>query len=379
MTVEVAVTGVGVVSPFGDTPMALWDALARRVDARAPWQAAAVAHPCAQAIPVTASGREHTRHRAWQLARLALDKAMASDRVPAAQARIGCILGTTTAGIDALERDLLLGGEAGDGDAVGALLDGRPWGAGASVLSAACASGLLAPALAVDRLALGEAEVMFAGGVDVLLDYTLSGFHGLRLSGTAACRPFDRLRQSVVLSEGAAVLRLEPLRSARARGAGVLGVIKGFGMGCDAGHATAPDATGIARTIRAALDDAQMDPAAVACVFAHGTGTPANDAAEAAALAQVFGAQRIPPVAAVKSVLGHSQAAAGTFSLLSALLALRRGVLPPVANTSEVDPAMGNLVLAAPDTPSGAVALVNAFGFGGTNGVMVIGSHTEAA
>ncbi|WP_010096064.1 beta-ketoacyl synthase N-terminal-like domain-containing protein, partial [Burkholderia ubonensis] len=197
-----------------------------------------------------------------------------------------------------------------------------------AVLSTACSSGLLAPALAIDALAAGEADVMIAGGVDVLLEYTICGFNGLRVATRDRCRPFSGDRQGVVLSEGVACVCVEPLDAALARGAPIRAIVTGHAAGCDAAHATAPDIDGVARTIAAALAASGVGADALGGVFAHGTGTPTNDSAEIAALrrafADVYGRDALPPVTSIKSTLGHPQAAAGTFSLVAAALALAR-------------------------------------------------------
>ena len=188
------------------------------------------------------------------------------------------------------------------------------------------------------------------------------------------CRPFNSQRKGVVLSEGAVCFCFEPLSAALKRGAHIHGVILGYGMGCDADHVTAPNAAGVSRAMIQALETSGVPNSAIGGVFAHGTGSQANDAAEVSALRTVFGEHAIPPVTAIKSIMGHPQAAAGSFSLLAAILALKEERLPPTAGLSEVDPALGDvdIVMAESRKFSSKNLMVNAFGFGGNNCVMIV-------
>lgn len=381
MSFAVAITGVGVASPFGMSAGALWSAVLAGTDGRRPWsRTTSAAYPFSSVIEMADArpgdpkpGDDTAAGRARAMARHAVAQARREAGIDGDAGRIGCMLGSTTMGIEELEHGLHRGTGTLPGRSV---LQGhaQDWSGPAGVVSTACSSGLLAPALAMDVLACDEADAMLAGGVDVLLEYTLGGFNGLRLLGEGRCRPFAAGRQSVVLSEGAVVFCLEPLARARARNARVLGVIMGSAFACDAGHMTAPDAAGLARTMALALQDAGASPTQVSCIFAHGTGTVANDAAEAAALVRVFAPGPVPPVAAVKSTLGHSQAAAGAFGLLCALQSLEQDVLPPTAGVGEVDPELAAIKLACDGSkmPAGSLAMVNAFGFGGNNCVLML-------
>jgi 3-oxoacyl-(acyl-carrier-protein) synthase len=183
----------------------------------------------------------------------------------------------------------------------------------------------------------------------------------------------------VLLSEGAVVFCLEPLDRARQRGATIHAVIHGFGVGCDAGHVTAPDVNGVARTIRSALDT--IDAARIGGVFAHGTGTQVNDATEIDALRRAFAPQPVPPVTAIKSVLGHPQAAAGAFSLLAAVQSLEHRRVPATAWVRQVAPDLADvdIVHGAARSLDGDCLLVDAFGFGGNNCVMVVGDAGSAS
>jgi nodulation protein E len=186
------------------------------------------------------------------------------------------------------------------------------------------------------------------------------------------CRPFSKDRRGLILGEGAAMLVLEPLDAAQARGAAILGEIAGFGMSSDAFHITQPSADGAARAIRAALMDAQLEPESIGYINAHGTATQANDATETAAIRQVFRAQadRLL-VSSTKSMHGHALGAAGAIEAAATVLALRHGILPPTANFTEADPACDLDVIPNTARPAAVeFALSNSFAFGGLNAVL---------
>ncbi|MCQ0029785.1 beta-ketoacyl synthase [Burkholderia glumae] len=407
MSPSIAITGIGLISPAGSTPAALWAALVGRAELRGPWpKRSLAAYPVDNCVAIPEAqwraldvARGGVENRAAALARFAVERCLEAAGLahggpaePAAGAapagmRIGCVLGTTTAGVEVAENALLgrHGGEAAgvaEFDASRLLPgDAARWQGPLAVLSTACSSGLLAPSLAIDALLAGEADAMVAGGVDVLLEYTVCGFNGLRVATRDACRPFDASRQGVVLSEGAACVCLERLDAALARRATIHAVVSARAAGCDAAHATAPDIEGVARTLIAALTAPAAHggrAARPAGVFAHGTGTPTNDIAEITALraafAAAFGSDALPPVTSIKATLGHPQAAAGAFSLAAACLALRHRSLPPTANLQARDAALGDapIVDGAGWPLEGASVLVDAFGFGGNNCVMVL-------
>ncbi|MEQ8967432.1 MAG: beta-ketoacyl synthase N-terminal-like domain-containing protein [Azospirillaceae bacterium] len=404
MSYPVAITGFGFLAPTGTEPEALWQALEGRADLRGPWPKrplddtypvdGVVAVPeavWAETAALAAHAEDSSAGRAAGIAEHMVGAALAGAGLedPAAAAavgRIGCFLATTTAGVEAAEADRVAP-EAGaaparrlDGSAI---VPRRPggWTGPTAVLSTACSSGLLAPALAIDALVAGEAEAMVAGGLDVLLEYTICGFNGLRLVAPDGCRPFAAGRRGAVLSEGGAAVCLEPLDTALARGAPIHAVITGYGMSCDAGHATAPDPTGIAKAVRGALVSAGAEPDAIGGIFAHATGTLANDAAEIQALRTAFGREALPPLTGVKSILGHAQAGAGSLTLVAAILALEHDRLPPTAGLAERDPELGAIdVVAEPGRrPAARTLMVDAFGFGGNNCVVTIAGPEAAS
>ncbi|MFI8849046.1 beta-ketoacyl-[acyl-carrier-protein] synthase family protein [Streptomyces sp. NPDC053499] len=244
------------------------------------------------------------------------------------------------------------------------------------LLPTACAAGNGAVALAADAVAEGRADAMLAGGTDELSEAMFLMFTSFRALSPDVVRPFDTHRAGLLLGEGSAVLLLEAEDSARARGAPVHAVVAGHGNVSDAHHMTAPhpQGHGAIRSMRAALRSAGLGPGDIDCVSAHGTGTPANDAVEAAALAEVFGGghRHAPlPVTALKSLLGHAQGAAGALAAAACVLALRDGVVPPTANVTAPDPRCltddFELVRERPLRRPLRAVLNNAFGFGGNN------------
>ena len=233
----------------------------------------------------------------------------------------------------------------------------------------ACSSGAAPLALAADLISEGMAPVMVAGGVDALTRICFMGFNALKLLDPEPCRPFHRDRRGMSLGEGAAFLVLEALDHARGRGARPYAEMVASGSSTDAHHITAPQPTaeGMIRALTEALTRAGIDPAEVGHVNAHGTGTPQNDRAEALALTKVFGGSGLL-VNAVKSMIGHTMAAAGALEAVATVLALREGLVPPTAHLDQPDPEIpfDCVPLKARRAPI-RVALSNSFGFGGQN------------
>jgi 3-oxoacyl-[acyl-carrier-protein] synthase II len=206
---------------------------------------------------------------------------------------------------------------------------------------AACSSSTIAIGYAADAIRTGTIDVALAGGADVLCRLTFSGFNALRLVDTSPCRPFDAERGGMTIGETGAVLVLEDLDAARARGAAVYAELAGYSATCEAYHPTSPEPDGhaIAATIRAALDDARVSAGDVDHVNAHGTGTIHNDRAEARAFHRVFGSRAtMLPVNAIKSMTGHCLGAAGAIEAAALALTIARGVIPPTINHRVSDP-----------------------------------------
>lgn len=238
-------------------------------------------------------------------------------------------------------------------------------------LNVACASGAMAIALAAEMILDGSAPMMLAGGSDALCEFTLGGFHSLQALDPEPCRPFDRNRNGLNLGEGGAILVLEELGRAQARGARIWAVLRGWGMTNDAFHLTAPheDGAGLAASIARALEMARVEPGDVGYVNAHGTGTPANDIAEANAYAAAFGGcQRPVPVSSTKSHIGHTLAAAGAIEAVITILSLQLGVLFPTLRLADpIDCPPVDWLRGDPRRQPINLALTASAGFGGTN------------
>ncbi|MFI9007910.1 beta-ketoacyl-[acyl-carrier-protein] synthase family protein [Actinosynnema sp. NPDC053489] len=246
----------------------------------------------------------------------------------------------------------------------------------------ACAAGGQSIGEALRILRAGEADVVVCGCTEAPLFPTFADAFGNALAlargwpdPTTASRPFDRRRNGFVLGEGAGVLVLERPAFARARGAAVHAEVLGWGATSDGYHPTTPrpDGSGAARSVRDALRDAGLSTGDIGYLNAHGTGTKAGDAAEAAAIRSVFG-DAMPPVSSTKGVTGHLLGASGVVEAAIAVTALREGVLPPTHNLDDPDPACDlNHVRGGPLTAEVAAVMSNSFGFGGHNVSVVFG------
>lgn len=241
--------------------------------------------------------------------------------------------------------------------------------------ASACSSASHAIGLAFQMIRGGMLDMAVTGGCEAPLTLGMvKSWEALRVLAADTCRPFSKDRSGLVLGEGAAVLVLEEMERARARGATILGEVLGFGMTADGADLTAPDASSTARAISAALDDAGLDAGAVDYVAAHGTGTVLNDKTETTSLRTVLGDRLAKvPVSSLKSMTGHCFGASGALGVTAALLGMRNGFLPPTLNFREHDPECDvDCVPNAPRVASAEIALVNAFAFGGLNAVLAI-------
>jgi 3-oxoacyl-[acyl-carrier-protein] synthase II len=251
-----------------------------------------------------------------------------------------------------------------------------------SAIVTACATGNHAIGDATRIIQHGDADVMIAGGAEaIIVDLTFAGFCAMKAMSTRndeperASRPFDADRDGFVCGEGAGLMVLESFEHARARDARIYAEVIGYGMTGDAHHMTAPDpeGDGAARAMSAALRDAAIDPAAVQYINAHGTSTPYNDRFETIAIKRVFGkhARRLA-VSSTKSMTGHLLGAAGGIEAIATALALRDGVLPPTINYEKPDPDCDlDYVPNQARKQAIDVAMSNAFGFGGTNATLL--------
>ncbi len=240
-------------------------------------------------------------------------------------------------------------------------------------VSTACSSANHAIGQAFWMVRSGAARMAITGGSEAVFSLGfLKAWEAMRVVSPDTCRPFSKDRRGLILGEGGAMLLLEWLESAQARGAQIYGEMVGFGMSSDAFHITQPSPDGAARAMRSALTDGGLKPEDIGYINAHGTATQANDATETAAIRKVFGshAERLA-ISSTKSMHGHTLGAAGAIEGVATLLALRHGVLPPTANYNEPDPACDLDVI--PNKSRAAqveYALSNSFAFGGLNAVL---------
>ncbi|WP_018252065.1 beta-ketoacyl-[acyl-carrier-protein] synthase family protein [Salinispora mooreana] len=247
------------------------------------------------------------------------------------------------------------------------------------VVATACASGGTAIGLARDLLLLDRCDIVLAGGSEAMITpLVMAGFAQMgalsRRSAepAAASRPFDAQRSGFVAGEGAGVLVLERVADARARSARVRARITGFGATADSHHVTAPDpqGQGFERAIRAALSDADVDPGEIDHVNAHGTATPLNDLVEAQVLHRVLADSAL--VTSTKGVTGHLFGAAGAVEAAFTVLAIEDGLVPPTANLDDPDPQIAIQVAAKPTPRRIDLALSTSLGFGGQNAALVV-------
>jgi 3-oxoacyl-[acyl-carrier-protein] synthase II len=251
-------------------------------------------------------------------------------------------------------------------------------------ISTACATGASAIQLGVEAIRRGEAEAALAIGADgtvqpeALIRFSLLSALSARNDDPAkASRPFEKSRDGFVMSEGAACLVLESLAHARARGATVLGIVRGCGEKSDSFHRTRSNPSGeaIITAMRNAIADAGLQPSEISYVNAHGTSTPENDKMETLGMRAVFG-DAPPPISSNKSMIGHTLSAAGAIEAVVSLLTIRDQVLPPTINHDEPDPAITLDVVPNVARPAKvANVLSNSFGFGGQNVCLVLGAE----
>jgi 3-oxoacyl-[acyl-carrier-protein] synthase II len=396
----IVITGLGVVSPVGTGRSAFWEALLEGRSGIGPVESFDTSrfrvHLGAEVKGFAPD--EHLRRldpgkigRASQLAAAAARLAVADAGLdPGAidGERAGVAMGTTSGEAREVERfdDLFL---ADDLEGVGArFMNLYPChviaGHVASELGfegpnmmipAACAAGSYAIANALDVLRAGDADVMLAGGADCFSRITYTGFARLGAIAPERCQPFDKNRQGMIPGEGAAVLVLEPLARARARGARIYAEVAGYGLTCDAHHMTGahPEGDGAARAMEQALAASGLQASEVSYVSAHGTGTATNDRLETLAVQRVFGdAARSLPISSIKSMIGHTMGAASAIESAVCALAVAEGKVPPTIHFEEPDPEcdLDCVPNQAREMPV-EVAMNNAYAFGGNNASVI--------
>ena len=398
---RVVVTGTGVVCALGLNAVECWTALREGRSGIAPILATDVSELRFQSGAEVRGFRaenhfEGTRcdliDRFAQFAVVAARQAVCEAgldlraRDAAARGRMAVVTGTSMGGQTSLDRGF-----------VAIYKEGRPrphpftipltmYNAGASqismdlgitgpafTVSTACASATHAIGQAYWMVRSGAVESALCGGSEAPFSPgILRAWEAMRVVSPEACHPFSRDRRGLTLGEGGAMLMLETLDGALARGARVLGEVVGFGMSADAGHVTQPSVEGPAAAMAMAMQDAGIEATQVEYINSHGTGTQANDATETRAIRQVFGshADRLA-VSSTKSMHGHALGAGGAIEAFATLMALREGVLPPTVNYTESDPECDlDVVPNVARQRQAGFALSNSFAFGGLNAVL---------
>jgi 3-oxoacyl-[acyl-carrier-protein] synthase II len=418
VTRRVVVTGMGAVTPLGNDVATFWSRLvAGESGVRATQNfdpgrvTSKVAGEVVDFDPSIVLDRKEIRRndRYTQLAlvagREAMNQASLPERLEGDLAdRTGCIIGSGLGGSGTLSEQITINATRGPDRlspffipmAIANMASGQAaitFGArGPNYATvSACATAGHALGEAAEMIIRGDADVMLAGGTEAPVYEVLVGaFAAMRALSTrnddphGASRPFDQGRDGFVIAEGAAVLILEELEHARARGARILAELRGYAATADAMHITlpAPGGEGGVRAVRRALTKAGMEPTDIDHISAHATSTPEGDPAELAGFRTIFG-DHAPNVSitATKGAIGHTLGAAGGIGAIAAISAMNDGCIPPTLNLSSPAPEVGDLDC----TPLVArsreirVALVNAFGFGGQNSALIFSKWNDAS
>ena len=411
MTRRAVITGLGAVTPLGnDVPTTWGNVIAGRSGAGPITQFDASGYKSRFACEVkdfdvtSLVGKKEARRmdRFTQFAVAAAKQALDDSGLqvtPDESWRTGVFIGTGIGGIGTLESEIWLLTTKGP-DRVSPFLVPMmlPDTAAAQVaiqfglrgpnmaVVTACASGNNAIGEAVDCIRRDAADVMLAGGAEAaIIPIAIGGFSNMTAISSRndaperASRPFDRERDGFVIGEGAAVLVLEELERARARGARIYGEVLGYGSSADAYHVTAPEekGTGAAVAMQAALKQAHLRPEQVDYINAHGTSTPLNDKSETAAIKTVFGeAAYTIPISSTKSMTGHLLGAAGAIEALFCVKVINEGLIPPTINYECPDPECDlDYVPNTVRRKQVNVVMSNSFGFGGHNAVVIFSRY----
>ena len=388
------VTGVGAVCSLGPNVNAFWQGLMGRACGLRPLTRFDTAsHRITRGGEVEGFDLDPERDEAIQFAEAAAREAVASAGLDAgALKRAAVVLGTNFGAMSSLDRFLRdpSAADAGDRFRESALHGpteavARAVGAGGArqSLSLSCASGAGAVFVALQALRSGVADVVLAGGYDAINELSWSGLTAIRTMTNDVLRPFDVRRNGTIFSEGAGVLIIETLDSARRRGATPLAEVLGAATDNNAYHMAHPDpgGAGMARVMAAALVDAGVAPEEIAYASAHGTGTKYNDKLETLALKTVLGGRaRQIPVVSIKSSVGHGMGAASALEAIATVRAIREGRAPATIHLEEPDPECD--LDYVPDGPRDVdirTALCNSAGIGGPNAALVLRRWEEEA
>jgi 3-oxoacyl-[acyl-carrier-protein] synthase II len=385
---RVAITGYGVVAPCGIGGKAFWDGL----NGPGITDHKSIEIPDWDPSPYFDNPKEARRaDRVEQFAVAAAAEAFEHAGRPAVEPdRFGTIFATGVGGLRSTQDQievLLTKGERRVSPFLVPMM--MPNAAGAAIsmryglrgpnetICTACAASTHAIGYAARLISWGMCDAVVTGGAESAgCSIGVASFGNMTaLSTSGSSRPFDVDRDGFVLGEGAGVLILEEWSAAEARGATIIGEVLGAASNADAHHITAPAPGGVGAIacMRLALDDAGLQPADIGHVNAHGTSTPLNDAAEAAAVTEVFGPRGVA-VTSTKGVTGHALGAAGALEAIAMLLAMEHRSIPPTAGTTSVDPEFTiDLVVGKARDWTPAPSISNSLGFGGHNGSVIIG------
>jgi 3-oxoacyl-[acyl-carrier-protein] synthase II len=396
---EVVVTGWGCVSPLGGNTESTWSRLVAGEGVRAPIscipvEGCRVTEGAEAVLPDLDWLTKKSVSRLSRAARLALpaareamvDAGILDSNDRSVFPRLEMSLSTTANGME-LGEDFLKSVWAGSfrhqafrvsrypsQQLVADLQQNLGFTGPAMVVSNACASGANAIGHAADLVRGGFADIVLAGGFEALCELVYCGFDCLQALAPDQCRPFDANRRGLMLGEGAAFLVIESAAHAAARGAKVKGRIVGYGHTTDTHHITQPDPTGapLETCIRRALVQAALQPSDIGHINAHGTGTPFNDSAEAAAFARVFTENPPPRLVSTKAAIGHTLGAAGTLEAVFSLLALETRRIPPQINTAAPIPEVAGWLARPGEVLEKPVVLSVNLGFGGSNAAFLL-------
>jgi 3-oxoacyl-[acyl-carrier-protein] synthase II len=393
---RVVITGAGLVTAVGATRNATFDALARGDKGIGPvelfdttGQRSRIAAEVRGVSRPDGDEGEGSWSRTSAMALTAAREAITEAHLDTSSARVGLVVGGTTAGM--LETESLLARlhrEPGARDALAQMLS-HPLTSPSdrlaetlgpfvrvTTLASACSSGANALVVAAAWLLEGDLDAVVAGGADGLCRLTFTGFNSLNALDPEPCRPFDKSRRGLTLGEGAGFVVLERAERAKARGARVIAELAGWSSGAEAHHITNPDPSGdvVTGLITNALECAGLQPSDLGYVNAHATATPTGDPIEAAALRRALGdAVDAIPVSSSKGQIGHTLGAAGAIEAVLAAMTIERGVVLPTAGLDEPDPTFKLLHVPNVGKPARVrAALSNSFGFGGMDAVLVL-------
>ncbi|MCC6499368.1 MAG: beta-ketoacyl-ACP synthase II [Anaerolineales bacterium] len=413
MRKRVVVTGLGCISPVGNTVNETWSALLAGKSGAGPithFDASKHKTRFAAEVkgfdPVARFGAREARKmdRFTQFAMAATMEALEQAGLKIDESnrdRIGVVIGTGIGGIGTImEQAAVIQARGVDrvspflipmmiSDSAAGMLAIRFGARGPNMsIATACATGSNAIGEAAEMIRRGAADAMIAGGAEgALVPITIAGMNVIGALSTRnddperASRPFDKDRDGFLMGEGAGVLVLEALETARARGAAILAEIKGYGTSDDAYHVSAPaeNGAGAAISMKLALEDAGLGVNDIQYINAHGTSTYLNDKSETAAIKTVFGETAYSiPVSSTKSMTGHLLGASGAVEAIFSVLAIRTGMIPPTINYQTPDPECD--LDYVPNQPRAATlqhVMSNSFGFGGHNATLVIGNSLK--